>query len=463
VPFGLFRSTPATIAALLALLGAGCHEEQRGRQRVALPARVGPPGLIRVALAELPWPLDPALAEGRDATTVARALFATPLRIDPRTGALLPGLCRSWNADATARTWRFRCRRADAIAAALRRVARMRESPWRWLFAPATRIEAAGAETLVVRLRFPWRRFPYALTMPAAAPRELPGPFRVVATARDRIVAERPGLRLVFLRLEPRLAAHAFRRGVVDEAPVPVGRLLATRADPVLGAELRVRPLRAVDVVDLGTQLDRAPSVRLAYWRTAQRADYEALVPEFAAPQAFGLVRTEGAEERASPRLFRSARESIESLPRIPLGIEVELDPEAVYRAQTVWASWRDLGLAAVVIPRRRPGLAGAASFRRLVAAYPLPEALLAAALLPRTGPSAARRTLVAALAARDPLPLLARADEELQADARVIPVAWVADARLVSRRLEGWRQDALGVVDYSRLTARGRAPSRSR
>jgi hypothetical protein len=450
---GASRSTPATIAAVLALLGAGCHED-RGVARVELPARAGPPGLVRVALADLSWPLDPARVEGRDAVTVARAVFATPLRTDPVSGALVPGLCRSWRPDATYRTWSFRCRRADAIAAALRRVARLPESPWRWLFAPAVGIEAADAETLVVRLRFPWRRFPYALTVPAAAPRDLPGPFRVVAASRDRIVAERPGLRLVFLRLPPRLALGAFRRGVVDEAPVPVGRLFATRADPVLAAELHVRPLRAVDVVDLGGRLARARDLRLVYWRTAQRADYEALVPEFAAPQAFGLVRTEGAEERASPRRFRSARDSIESLQRIPLGIEVEPDPEAVYRAEIVWAAWRDLGLHPAVLPRRDPGRAGAASFRRLAAAYPLPEALLAAALLPYPARSEARRLLVAALGARDPLPLLARADEALQEDARVIPLAWVADARLVSRRIRGWRRDALGVVDYSGVRA---------
>jgi hypothetical protein len=446
---------------VLLLAGAACHEERRA-ERATPPVRVGPPGLVRVALADLPWPLDPALTEGRDEITVARALYSTPFRIDPRTGELKPGLCRVGGADPDARTWRFRCARAEAIAGALRRVARMRASPWRWLFAPATSIEATDAETLVVRLRVPWQQFPYALTVPAAAPRELPGPFRVVAASRGRIVAERRGLRLVFLRLAPRVAERAFRRGVVDEAPVPVGRLHATRADAALAGELRVRPIRAVDLVDLGGELDSEPDLRLAYWRTAARADYEALVPEFTAPQAFGLVRTQGAEERASPTLFRAARRAIPSLPKVPLGIEVAPNPEAVYRAQTVWAPWRDLGLRAVVLPTEAPGQTGNAVFRRLVAAYPHPEALLAATLLPRSG-SEARRTLVAALGARAPLPLLTRADAQLQEDARVIPVAWVSDARLVSRRLTGWRRDSLGVVDYTGVVARGRAPTRSR
>jgi hypothetical protein len=447
------RSTAATIAAALALAGAGCHEEPR--RDAAPPVRTGPAGLVRVALADLPWPLDPARAESRDELTVARALYATPFRTDPTTGELRAGLCRVGGADPDPRTWWFRCVGAEAIASALRRVARMRDSPWRWLFAPATRIEAADAETLVVRLRFPWRRFPYALTVPAAAPRELPGPFRLLNASRDRIVAERPGLRLVFHRLDPRIAERAFRRGVVDEAPVPVGRISAARADAGLAGELRVRPIRAVDVVDLGGRLASAPDLRLAYWRTAGRADYEALVPEFTAPQAFGLVRTEGSEERASPRLFRAAKRAIRDLPSIPLGIEVASDPESVYRARTVWAPWRDLGLRAVVLPKQAPGSGGAAVFRRLAAAYAHPEALLAATLLPRAQPANARRTLVAALGARDPRPLLARADEQLQEAARLIPIAWVSDARLVSSRLTGWRRDALGVVDYTQVRVR--------
>jgi hypothetical protein len=444
------RPLDSSLAAGFAVLAAACHEEPAA-EVVAPPARTGPPGVVRVALPELPWPLDAALLEGRDGTTVARALLSTPLRTDPDTGALRPGLCEGWRGDAERRTWRFDCRRADLIAAQLRRVGRLRESPWRWLFAPATRIEAPDPETLVVRLRFPWRDFPYVLTVPAAAPPELPGPFRVVAASPERIVAERPGLRLVFLRLEPRLAVRAFRRGIVDEAPVPVGRLRATRADPELAGELRVRPIRAVDLVDLGEELAGARDLRLAYWRTAQRADYEALVPEFSAPQAFGLVKTDGSEERASPRLFRSARDSVPSLPRLPLGIEVDPDPEAEYRARILWAAWRDLDLRPEVRPRERE-TPGAARFRRLFAAYPRPEALLAAVLLDRPIPG--RRDLVTALGASNPLPLLARADAALQEDARVIPVAWVSDARLVSSRLRGWSRDAMGVVDYGRVKA---------
>jgi hypothetical protein len=44
---------------------------------------------------------------------------------------------------------------------------------------------------------------------------------------------------------------------------------------------------------------------------------------------------------------------------------------------------------------------------------------------------------------------------------ASAIPIAWVVDARLVSPRLEGWREDVLGNVDYS--VVKSLASSRSR
>jgi hypothetical protein len=49
--------------------------------------------------------------------------------------------------------------------------------------------------------------------------------------------------------------------------------------------------------------------------------------------------------------------------------------------------------------------------------------------------------------------------DEGLWASERVIPIAWVVDARLVSPRLEGWHEDVLGNVDYAAV--RSRASSR--
>jgi hypothetical protein len=31
-----------------------------------------------------------------------------------------------------------------------------------------------------------------------------------------------------------------------------------------------------------------------------------------------------------------------------------------------------------------------------------------------------------------------------------IIPIAWAVDVRFVSPRVHGWREDRLGVVDYS-------------
>ena len=47
------------------------------------------------------------------------------------------------------------------------------------------------------------------------------------------------------------------------------------------------------------------------------------------------------------------------------------------------------------------------------------------------------------------------------RAAARFVSISWVVDARLVSPRLRGWREDALGDVDYSvvRSLASSRRP----
>src|SRR5207253_9984386 len=49
-------------------------------------------------------------ARNRDEIVVARALFATPLRTDPSTGDLRPGLCSAWHPSDGSRSWHFRCR-----------------------------------------------------------------------------------------------------------------------------------------------------------------------------------------------------------------------------------------------------------------------------------------------------------------------------------------------------------------
>jgi hypothetical protein len=450
--------------AVCPLLLAACHSCERS---TAAPSFSGPANTIRIALAGLRWPLDPASVEGRDEIVLARALLATPLRT-ARDGTLRPGLCTSWRSSAGARLWQFRCRRARAIAIELRRVRALRYSPASWLFADAVRITAPERRTVLIRLRRPWRRFAHALTVPAAAPLGVAGPFRVVSASPHQLVAVRGTKRLLFRRLGAREAARAFLNGRVDEAPVPLGDLRAFRLNPDVREAVRVRPLLGVDIVGFrlaGGALGGHPELRRVYWETAARGDYAALVPEYAALPAFALLP--GGGVAPTLRDVRRARGKVARLPAIHVGVATATHPEESYGAGVVTAAWRDLGLTAVSEPTatfRRRLVNGSADawFRRLVAPYPRPEALLAALLLPVDGrnpwlgrPSPAEGALRRALAVPDPRALLAQADSELQSSAAVIPLAGAVDARLVSPRLTGWREDVLGAVDYTLVGVR--------
>lgn len=366
---------------------------------------------MRIGLAHVLWPLDPARATTRDEIALARVLFATPLRTGAR-GALRPGLCSSWRG--VGRTWRLRCAHADAIAATLRRGHLL----------PGARITTPGARALVVTLSEPDRDLPYRLTEVAAAPPGVPGPFRVVSASPTRVVAERDGLRLVFRKLEPHSAQRLFRQGRLDEAPVPLGDIQAALRNPKLKPAVRIRRLLALDLVaaEPGGVLARLPEVRRVYDGTADRADYQALVPEFQAPPATSLEELPGNEiARAAVVAARAARKQIAALPRVAVRLAEPSDPDDAYAASLLVAAWRDLGLGPY-LGKGRPD----ARFERVLAAYPRPDAIRAAAR-----------------------------------GRQVIPIAWVVDARLVSPRVRGWSEDELGGVDYARI--RLRAPSRFR
>jgi hypothetical protein len=436
-------------ALLVAVLVAGCGSSSR--RAPSFTAR-GPAGLIRVALPGYRWPLDPASVAGHDELTLAHALFATPLTTDSRTGRLRPGLCIRWTSADGGRTWRFRCTHARALAVELERMRRLPHAPAGWLFVPIAGLERSGS-TITVRLRFPWLRFPYALTVPAAAPPGIPGPFKVESASPHRLVARRGHVRLVFSRLVAVDAVRAWRDGEIDDAPIPLGDLGRLKLDASAGPSVRVRPLLGVDLVvfDLRTgPLANLPHTRRVYWETANRADYAQLVAGGAASPAFSVVGSASAPTRAE---FRQARSDIASLPPVSVPIATPADPELQYAADTLVADWRELGLGPVVVAHST-----GARFERLVAAYPQGEALAAALLLPR-GPAPAR--LLDALAQRNQAGALGRVDAALRADSAVVPIAGVASARLVSPRLRGWRQDALGVVDYSAVRALAVSPSR--
>ena len=360
------------------------------------------------------WPLDPARARNRDEIVLARVLFATPLRTDPETGALRPGLCSSWHSANDGRTWRFHCSHAGAIASTLRRARLL----------PDARIVASGPRTLDITLPQLDPDLPYVLTEVAAAPPGVPGPFRLVSAGPERVVAERDGLRLVFRKLEPHAAQRLFRRGGLDEAPVPLGDIRAALRSDNLKPAVRIRRLLAVDLVvvaRLGGAL-ALPDVWRVYDDTADRADYQALVPEFEAPPATSLdERPTVKVARAAVVAARAARKRIASLPRVAVRFAEPADPDDAYAASLLVAAWRDLGLGPF-FGRGQPD----ARFERVLAPYPHLAALRAAVH-----------------------------------GRPVIPIAWAVDARLVSRRLRGWHEDELGAVDYTRVRLRG--PSRSR
>jgi hypothetical protein len=391
------RSRRAAALVVLALAAAGCGSSSPKRP-AALPDK-GPPNLVRVALANLLWPLDPARARTRDEVVVARMLFSTPLRTDPSTGELRPGLCSRWRA--TGATWRLDCRHAGAIAKQLRRAK----------LVPTRRIVAAGS-TLVVALRLPDPDLPYRLTEVAAAPPGVPGPFRLIFASARRIVAERRGLRVEVRKLEPFAALRLFRAGRLDEAPVPLGDIRAAKLDAQLAPAVRVRRLLAADVVLFDREV--GPELRSVYDDTADRADYQALVPEFEAPPAESLVERGKPSAAEAAIALREARKRIPSLPRVAVRFAEPADPTLAYGTDLLVAAWRDLGLGAVTAARPD------ARLERLLAPYPRPQALTA-----------------------------------LAAGKLVVPIAWVADARLVSPRLRGWREDELGSVDYTGVRLR--------
>ena len=401
---------------------------------------------MRVALSDFRWPVDPALARTRDDTLLARTLYSTALRIDPATGAPTAGLCSGWAAGDSFRRWTFTCRDAPAIAAALQRVQHLPNAPLRWLFAGA-RVAAPRANRLVVQLPFAWRRFPYALTTVASAPRSVPGPFRLVTGSADQVVARSPSLTLLFHRYTQRAAERAFERGDVDEAPVATGEVAGTRAR--LGNVVQTRTLLALDGVAMRRLM---PALRRVYWDTANRSDYADLVTEARGAAASSVVTT---VKKIPPRAYRNALTAIRTLPRVRVRIGVPDDPGLRAGARLLYGDWRDIGLGPLLVSESAPALDGV--FDRWAAPYPQAEALPAElALRDRLG---SRRLLLQALAAGDQGAALTRFDADLRATARFVPVAWAVDARLVSPRLQGWREDALGDVDYSAVRSLASSP----
>jgi hypothetical protein len=216
-----------------------------------------------------------------------------------------------------------------------------------------------------------------------------------------------PGV--TFVKADPHRALGLFRRGKLDVAPVPLGDLQAVLRDRQLRGAVRLRRLRAVDLVAAvpGGALARDLKLLQAYSDTADRADYQALVPELEAPPAEKLGEQAKPSARAAAVAFSRARKQISQLPRVAVRFAMPRDPELAYGLNVLVGAWRDLGLGAYV-GKGRPD----ARFERVF----------------------------------DPKPEPGR---------RVIPIAWAVDAHLVSSRVKGWRESDRGVVSYAALELR--------
>ena len=171
----------------------------------------------------------------------------------------------------------------------------------------------------------------------------------------------------------------------------------------------RLREVALCHKVPLG--VNGEGELRQVYDDTADRADYQALVPEFEAPPAESLNRP-APSASAALLAARRARKKLASLPKVATRFAEPADPDLAYGAGLLLAAWRDIGLGAYFghgCPDAR--------FERVLAPYPREEAL-----------------------------------HDAVRGETVIPIAWAVDARLVSLRLRGWREDALGSVDYTRV-----------
>ena len=175
------------------------------------------------------------------------------------------------------------------------------------------------------------------------------------------------------------------------------------------------------------------------------------MISELNGSSAYGFL---GAE-KADPARFRRALDAIPSLPRRSVRIFVPPVPALRAGARLLYAQWRDVGLGPQL--SAGPLLPAQASLERVLALYPQEEAIPAELIL--RDELKPRDALLRALGATQQGHDLQLVDEGLWASARAVPIAWVVDARLVSPRLEGWREDVLGNVDYSAV--RSRASSR--
>lgn len=246
------------------------------------PAKVlRPGGTIKVAILE-PDSLDPAKASSRSALMTLKQVCEPLVRSDPRTGALKPGVAKSWEISADAKTITFKLREDAAFHNARKIVAEdfvfsmsrfvhpKQGSSEHFLLdkvagyadvrnekaAALAGAKAPDPQTLVVELSSPFAEFPAVMSNPAAGavvPKEevekagegfgaapvCNGSYSLAkpwTKGQENVLTKRDGAKtlpksLVFVPVADLATGYGlFEKGTVDIADVPLAKLTSARA-----------------------------------------------------------------------------------------------------------------------------------------------------------------------------------------------------------------------------------------
>ena len=382
-------------------------------------------------------------------TTIARASYGTPLRTDARLLRSVPGPACVGAQPPTFGPGRSRARLLSSIAAALPRVKRLSDALARWLFAdarsPRQRLRLVDQSSLAVACasRTCAQRRGAALLLRARAVLA-----RSVRTPRQVVVCSRRthGRFARALRSPPSVSS---KMACSTRRRFPLGDIVATKADPQFGPDVRARTSAGLDVATIAAS---TAELRRIYWDTARIA----ATTSSSSPSS--LARAPTARSAASrPTLRRTGVRCTRFLPwsSPPCGSTCR----STRRSATVKGSCRRSGAhnRPGAAPRQRRERAG----RRRPAAHP---SRLAAARrrCPRSSssktPGPRGNFCSAALGAAGQ-----RAD--LRGLDHAVAPARLGDSDRVGRRRalrfaagrSGWREDALGLVDYAARRDPGR------
>ena len=298
---------------MLALAAAGCSSSSAPQHAAPLPVG-GPPKLIRVALADLLWPLEPERAKTRDQIVVARMLFSTPLRTDLAGQRCGPACARAGAGPGS----------CGACAAA---------TPARSRSSSGTRGSSQARLPVKGELRLPTSE-PDVPLPPDRGAGGTARRARAVPADLGQPDADRGG------------AQRASASSCASSSPS------ARCSSSARGSSTRRRSRSATSAPRSSTRSSRPrcayvgcsrsmPSsstasiprkLRHVYDDTADRADYQALVPEFEAPPAENLHDRGQPSASQAAIALRDAKQRIPSLPKRRRRLRARVRPDARVR-----------------------------------------------------------------------------------------------------------------------------------